>query len=65
MLTLQVLGVLLVDKGGQVTAIIQDHVQGLVVLEAGDGLLNAPVVLVLGLALPSEDGDAGSSDAVW
>ena len=50
---------------GQVTTIVQDHVQGLVVLEASDGLLNAPVVLVLGLALPGKDGDASGSDAVW
>jgi hypothetical protein len=58
-------GILLVNDVGQVTTVVQDHVQGLVVLEASDGLLNAPVVLFLGLALPGKDGDTGSSDAMW
>ena len=53
------------DKGGKVTAIIENHVQGLTTREACDGLLDAPVVLLLGLALPRVDrntsrGDGGS-----
>ena len=51
------------DKGGQVTTVIEDHVQGLAVLEAEDGLVDAPLVLLLGLALPGKDGDASRSDA--
>ena len=62
--TFKVLGVLLVDEGGEVTAIVKDHVEGLAVGEGGERLLNAPVVLFLSLALPSEDGDASGSDAM-
>lgn len=60
--TLEVLGVLLVDKGGKVTAIIQDHVEGLAAGECSKCLLNTPVVLLLSLALPREDGDASCSN---
>ena len=52
------------DEGGEVTAIVKDHVEGLAVGEGGERLLNAPVVLFLSLALPSEDGDANGSDAM-
>ena len=55
---LEHLGVLLVDEGGQVTTVVEDQVEALVVLEGGELLLQAPVVLLLGLALPGEDGDA-------
>tara|TARA_R110002003_G_scaffold28_16_gene1661 strand:- start:18704 stop:19177 length:474 start_codon:yes stop_codon:yes gene_type:complete len=59
---LEHLGVLLVDEGSQVTAIVENQVQALAVLEGGELLLEAPLVLLLGLALPGEDGDAGSSN---
>ena len=62
--TSQVLRVLVVDEGGEVTAIIEDHVEGLGVGESIQSLLNAPQILLLGLALPSEDGDASCGDAM-
>ena len=51
------------NKGGKVTAIIENHVQGLAVGERSQGLFDAPVVLLLGLALPRVDGNASGSDA--
>jgi hypothetical protein len=59
---LEHLGVLLVDKGSQVTAVVEDQVQALAVLEGSKLLLEAPLVLLLGLALPREDGDAGGGN---
>lgn len=59
---LEHLGVLGVDEAGQVTTIIEDQVELLVVLESKELLLEAPVVLLLGLTLPSEDGDTGGSN---
>ena len=59
---LEHLRVLLVDKGGEVTTIVEDQVEGLVVLEGNKLLLEAPLVLLLGLALPGKDGDTGSGD---
>src|SRR5690606_27013310 len=58
----QYLRVLVVEDLGQVTAIIQDHVgvPRLAVFE--DGLLDAPLVLFFGLALPGEYRDAGGGD---
>lgn len=63
-LTLQVLRVLLVNKGGQVSTIIKDHVEGLATGEGVEGLLNAPRVLLLGLALPCKNRDTSCSNAV-
>lgn len=54
---LEHLGVLLVDQSGQVTTIIEDQVQLLVVLEGLELLLNTPGVLLLGLTLPGEAKD--------
>ena len=48
------LGVLGVDKGGQVTTVVEDEVELLVVLEGEQLLLEAPLVLLLGLTLPGE-----------
>lgn len=59
---LEHLRVLLVNKGGQVTTVVEDEVELLVVLEGSELLLEAPVVLLLGLTLPGEDGDTGSGD---
>lgn len=50
------------NEGGQITSIIENHVQGLAILEALDGLVNAPLVLLLGLTLPGKDGDTSSSN---
>ena len=61
-LTLEVLRVLLVDQAGQVTSIIEDHVQGLSALERSEGLVDAPEVLLLGLTLPREHGNTGRGD---
>ena len=59
---LEHLRVLLVDKGSEVTTIVEDQVQRLAVLEGSKLLLEAPLVLLLGLALPGEDGDTSGSD---
>jgi hypothetical protein len=59
---LEHLRVLLVDKGSKVTAVVEDQVERLAVLESSKLLLKAPLVLLLGLALPGEDGDTGSGD---
>ena len=61
--TLKVLGVLLVHHRGQVATIIEDHVQGLAVLEASDGLVDAPLVLLLSLTLPGEHRHASCGNA--
>jgi len=52
-----------VDKVGKVTTIIEDKVERLLAREGGEGLLNAPEVLLLGLALPGVDRDTGSSNS--
>jgi hypothetical protein len=59
---LQQLRVLGVDQLGEVTSVIEDQVEGLAVREGLKGLLNAPKVLLLGLALPGVDGDTGGGD---
>lgn len=48
---------------GQITTVIEDHVQWLAIGETGDGLFNTPVILFLSLALPCENGDTSCSDA--
>jgi hypothetical protein len=63
MLALQVLWVFLVNKVGEITAIIQDHVQALATGESSKSLLNAPCVLLLCLTLPGKDGNTRGSDA--
>lgn len=60
---LEHLRVLLVDKGSEVTTVVEDQVEGLVVLESNKLLLKAPLVLLLGLTLPGEDGDTGRGDS--
>jgi len=59
---LEHLGVLGVKEGGEVTTIVEDHVELLAVLEGKELLLETPVVLLLGLTLPGEDGDAASGN---
>lgn len=59
---LEHLRVLGVDEGGQVTTVIEDEVELAVILEGNELLLEAPVVLLLGLALPGEDGDTGGGN---
>lgn len=59
---LEHLGVLGVDEAGQVTTVVKDEVELLVILEGNELLLEAPVVLLLGLALPGKDGNTGSGN---
>lgn len=59
---LEHLRVLLVDKGSEVTTVVEDQVEVLAILEGSELLLQAPVVLLLGLALPGKDRYAGSSN---
>ena len=56
------LGVFFVDVVGKITTVVEDQVQSLAVGEALDGLVNTPVVLILGLTLPGEYRDASGSD---
>lgn len=53
------------NEGCQVPSVVQYHVQGLVSWERRDGLIYTPLVLFLSLSLPSEDGDASSSDSIF
>jgi hypothetical protein len=59
---LEHLRVLLVDEGSEVTAVVEDQVEALAILEGSELLLEAPLVLLLGLALPREDGDTGGGN---
>ena len=47
----------------EVTAIVEDHVQGLATGESRESLLDTPVVLLLGLTFPGEDGDTSGGNA--
>jgi hypothetical protein len=55
-------GELLVDEVGEVTTIVEDHVEGLAVGEGSETLLNTPDVLLFGLTLPGEDRNTGGSN---
>jgi len=57
----QKMGVFGVDEIGQVAAIVEDHVEWLTVGEE-DGLLDAPDVLLVGLALPRVNGNSSFGD---
>ena len=59
---LEHLRVLLVDEGSEVTTVVEDQVQALAVLESCELLLEAPLVFLLGLALPGEDRYAGGGN---
>lgn len=59
---LEHLRVLAVDEGGQITTIVEDEVELLAILESVELLLQAPLVLLLGLTLPGKDRDAGGSN---
>jgi hypothetical protein len=60
--TCEELRVLLVDHVGQITAIVEDHVERFAIGESSERLLDTPVILLLGLALPSVNGDASNGD---
>jgi len=51
---LEHLWVLVVNKSGKVTTVVEDQVERLAGWERGELLLEAPVVLLLGLTLPGE-----------
>jgi len=59
---LEVLRELLVDHRGEIATVVEDHVEGLAIGESSKSLFDTPEVLFLGLALPSVDRDASSSD---
>lgn len=61
-LTVEELGVLLVNQRGEVTTVIEDHVKSLASRESLKGLVDTPEVLLLGLTLPGEDRDTGGGD---
>ena len=52
----QMLGIFLVDQVGEVTSVVEDHVEGLAVREE-DGLLDTPDVFLVSLSLPGIDWD--------
>ena len=56
------LGVLVVHERGQITTVIEDQVERLAGWEGVELLLQAPLVLLLGLALPREHGRSTSGD---
>ena len=60
---LELFRVLGVDERSQVTTVVEDEVELLAILEGSELLVQAPVVLLLGLTLPGEDRDTGSSDS--
>jgi hypothetical protein len=51
---LEHLGVLGVDEGGEITTVVKDEVELLAILEGLELLVEAPLVLLLGLTLPGE-----------
>jgi len=59
---LEHLGELLVDEGGEVTTVVEDEVELLAILEGLELLLETPLVLLLGLTLPGEDGNTRSGN---
>jgi hypothetical protein len=58
---LQHLWVFAVDESSEISTVIEDQVQALAVLEGNELLLQTPLVFLLGLTLPCEDGDAFDS----
>ena len=52
------------NEGGEISSVVENHVEGLSVGETSNGLLHAPDVLLLGLSLPGEDGYTSSGDAI-
>lgn len=50
------------DKGGQITSIIKDKVEGFAVREGSKGLIDTPQILLLGFSLPCKDRDASSGN---
>lgn len=59
---LEHLRVLLVDESSKISTVIEDEVEGLARGERGELLLEAPLVLLLGLTLPGEDGGSTSGN---
>ena len=66
--TVQVVRVLFVDEVSQVTTIVENQVEWLSIRKSSKSLLNAPEILLLGLAFPcvnrNTSGRDGSSGMV-
>jgi len=56
------LRVLFVNEPGEITTVIEDHVERLAIGESLKRLLDAPVVLFLSLTLPGKDGHTSSGN---
>ena len=56
------LGVLVEDDVGQITAIVENHVQRLALFTEEERLLNAPLIFLLRHAFPSIDWNSGSGN---
>lgn len=62
-LTVKVLRVLFVNESGQISTIVQDHVQWLSLGESSEGLFDTPNVFFLGFTFPSVNWDTSSGDS--
>ncbi len=51
------------DNAGEITTIIEDHVQRLSSREGSESLFDTPIVLFLGFTFPGENRHAGGRDA--
>lgn len=51
------------DDSGEISTVIEDHVEWLAVWESAEGLLDTPEVFLIGLTLPGVDWDTSSSDS--
>lgn len=54
--------VLVVNEGGEITTIVEDHVQRPATGETFNSLVDTPLVFLLTLALPGKDWDAGNGN---
>lgn len=50
------------DKTGEITTIVEDHIERLSTLESRKSLLNAPEVFFLSLTLPGINRNSGGGD---
>jgi hypothetical protein len=51
------------NQGGQVAAVIKDHIQGFIAFEAGNSLLHAPSIFFLGFTFPGENWNTSRGNA--
>ncbi|KAI7934573.1 hypothetical protein MJO28_016890 [Puccinia striiformis f. sp. tritici] len=62
-LTIQVSWEIVMNKGSQVTFVVQDHVEGLTIRESSQGLLNTPAGTPPSFTLPGKNKYTGSSNS--